>query len=329
MEYIPIDSTKHPIETGRYIISTNQINNGKAIIYNWINMRIPGSIIYGKQRMGKTKLINYIQHSIENDLEIVIPNFHIKWTSHNSKENTFFEVLLDALNHDIPFEGRAIEKRRRLTNFLLNIVEESQQNKVIFFIDDAHRLKKADYEWLMDIYNDLESYGVSLITFLIGQEEILNVLQDLKRKRAMQIIGRFMTDDYRFTGFIEKKDYEDLFIEYDDYTEFPSKSNVTFTQYYFKKQYDEGFRISNYVAEFLMALSHVQTEHNIVEFKEVPAMYVIRTIENVLKNYGSYGANISELTVQHWINAIEDSGYITANTNLYKNKMIDESYLKK
>lgn len=53
MEYIPIDSTKHPIETGRYIISTNQINNGKAIIYNWINMRIPGSIIYGKQRMEK------------------------------------------------------------------------------------------------------------------------------------------------------------------------------------------------------------------------------------------------------------------------------------
>jgi len=58
-------------------------------------------------------------------------------------------------------------------------------------------------------------------------------------------------------------------------------------------------------------------------------MYVIRSVQNVLKNYGSFGENVSELTIQHWINAIEDSGYIVANANLYKDKVIDDSYLKK
>ncbi|MFL1997227.1 ATP-binding protein [Lysinibacillus irui] len=329
MDYIPIASDKHPIETGRYIISTNQINNGKAIIYNWINMRIPGAIIYGKQSVGKTKLINYIQLMMEHDLGETIPNYHIKWTKHNSKENAFFETLLDGLNHDIPFEGRPTEKRRRLRNYLLNIVEGTQQNKIIFFIDDAHRLNKMDYEWLMDIYNDLESYGVSLITILVGHDEIIEVLQNLKRARAMQIIGRFMTDDYRFLGFIKEQEYVDLFIEYDERTKFPGDSEITFTQHYFKKQYENGFRLVKFIPEFLKALEHVQIEHNIFEFKEVPAMYVIRSVQNVLKNYGSFGENVSELTIQHWINAIEDSGYIVANANLYKDKVIDDSYLKK
>ena len=329
MTYANISSNNHPIETGRYIISTNQITNGQALISNWIKMRIPGAIIYGKQRMGKTKLINYAQHILNSNPENVIPNYHIKWTNHSSKENTFFELMLDAVNHSIPFEGRPIEKRRRLSNYLLSVVEKSNQNKIIFFIDDAHRLKKQDYEWLMDIYNDLESFGISLISFLVAQEEILYILQDLKRKKAMQIIGRFMTDDYRFTGFIEQKDFEDLLDEYDQYTEFPVNSNITFTQHYFKEQYAKGFRLKNYLPQFFIAMNHIQSNHGIVEFKEIPAMYVIRTIENILIDYGNFGEKVSEITVQHWITAIENSGYITANANLYKSKQLDESYLKK
>lgn len=319
---------KHPIETGRYIISTNQINNSKAIIYNWINMRLPGAIIYGKPRVGKTSLINYIRHTIEADFGFLIPSYHIKWTTHlSSKENTFFENMLSEVNHGIPFEGRPSEKRKRLSNFLINVVEESDQNKLIFFIDDAQRLKNNDFEWLMDIYNELDSFGISLITILVAQEEIIHTLNSFKRHKQLQIIGRFMADDYRYTGFIKKEDFEVLLKEYDTYTEFPPESNITFTQHYFSQQYDEGFRLMNSIDYFLTAFATIQDDHNILEFREIPALYVIRTVEYILKNYGTYGENLSELNVQHWLDGIENSGYIVANTNLYKDKKIDEFYL--
>lgn len=328
MKKVPLSSDKHPIETERYIIITNQLSDGKAIIYNWINMGIPGAIIYGKQRMGKTKLITYCQHMLNAETENTIPNFHIKWTDHSIKENTFFGLILDAVGHSIPFEGNPLEKRSRLTNYLLSLVEETGQNKVIFFIDDANRLKRREYEWLMDIYNALESYGVNLITFLVGQEDIIDTVQELKKRKALQIVGRFMTDDYRFTGFHKKQSFYDLFLEYDENTEFPKDSGITFTQHYFKNQYKDGFRLINYFSEFLTALDYLQSEYGIVEYKEIPAMYVIKTIENVLKSYGRFGDNVLELTVQHWIDAIENSGYVTASTSLYKDKVIDNSYLK-
>lgn len=71
--------------------------------------------------------------------------------------------------------------------------------------------------------------------------------------------------------------------------------------------------MKNYLPQFFTAMNHIQSLHEIVEFKEIPSMYLIPTIENILRDYGNFGDKVSEITVQHWITAIENSGYITAN----------------
>jgi hypothetical protein len=38
----------HPIETGRYLLLTNEIEKLFSTVKNWIDRRSPGGIIYGR-----------------------------------------------------------------------------------------------------------------------------------------------------------------------------------------------------------------------------------------------------------------------------------------
>jgi hypothetical protein len=48
----------HPIETGRYLLATNQIIRLHDNLVRWIENRAPGGIIYGRPRLGKTRAIH-------------------------------------------------------------------------------------------------------------------------------------------------------------------------------------------------------------------------------------------------------------------------------
>ncbi|MFY0742774.1 ATP-binding protein [Solibacillus silvestris] len=318
----------HPVVRRDYSACSRQIADAATLIYNWVEMAIPGAIIYGKPRMGKSRLIRFIEENFATDYEKNIPIYSIEWTTHPAKENTFFEILLYKFNHDIPFEGRPIEKRDRFRNLILTIVSESKQNKIILFIDEAHLLSSIEYKWLLDTYNDLERQGVILITFLIAEDKILNTFNKLRQKREMQIIGRFMTEAYRFTGFMQVSDFKYILKEFDYNLVFPENSELSYTKFFFKEQYEQGFRLSNYLNELIEALKYVQQKYNIVEYKEVPGMYTIRCIEEILKTHGRFGLNTSVLTTQHWINALETCGYISGSNSVDNEKLMDNSYRK-
>jgi len=52
----------HPVETGDYLIDTIAINEIAESIVNWIQLRVPGGIVYGAPRLGKTRAIKYIKN---------------------------------------------------------------------------------------------------------------------------------------------------------------------------------------------------------------------------------------------------------------------------
>lgn len=135
-----IPERKHPVETGKYLIATNEIDKLCYIVSNWIENRFPGAIIYGRPRLGKTRAISYLIKVLPEDLKENIPIFHIRCRSYrSSRENNFFEDLLTGVGHSLASEGRPSEKRERLKNFLIMTAEKSMQNKIIFFIDDAQK----------------------------------------------------------------------------------------------------------------------------------------------------------------------------------------------
>lgn len=309
--YLNIPDGKHPIETGKYLIATNEIDKLCYIVSNWIENRFPGAIIYGRPRLGKTRAISYLLKVLPDDLKENVPIFHIRCRSYkNSRENNFFEDLLTGVGHSLASEGKPNEKRERLKNYLIMAAEKSMQNKIIFFIDDAQKLNTMEYDWLMDVYNELDEHSITLTTILVGHEDLIDQRKKLIKQKQLQIIGRFMSDSYHFGGLKNLDDFKILLDEYDTGTEFPMNSSISFTRYFFNNEFGRNFLLSNYAEDIYNEFRLIQMEKGLSKEKEIPMQYAVLTIEFILKKYGVNGERLNALSKQHIRMAIMSSGYV-------------------
>jgi hypothetical protein len=202
-----VSKNTHPIETGRYLLPTNEIVRMYDKISQWIINRSPGGMIYGRPRLGKSRAITYLTYQLPNEFGDNLPIFIIKCRQYKQpSENSFFEDLLKDVGHALPFNGKANIKRDRLFRYLLEKAERSAQKRIILFINDAQRLFELQYGWLMDIYNELDSAGISMTVILVGQEELVHQRSAFIQAKKAQIIGRFMVHEYKFKGVTDIKD---------------------------------------------------------------------------------------------------------------------------
>ncbi|MGE7689831.1 AAA family ATPase [Lysinibacillus sp. NPDC097214] len=302
---------KHPVDTGKYLIATNEIDKLCYIVGNWIDNRFPGAIIHGRPRLGKTRAIKYLIKVLPKELDQNIPMFHIRCKTHkNPSEYKFFENLLEGVGHASPELGRPSEKRIRLKHFFINAAEKSKQNKIVIFIDDAQKLTAIQYDWLMDVYNELDEYGIVLTTILVGHDELIDRRKRFIKNKDFQIVGRFMSDSYQFNGVKNEEDFKILLEQYDEGTEFPVNSNVSYTHYYYRDHFENGFRLVNYAGELHGVYLELQLEKGLQENKEIPMQYITLSVEYILKTYGFFGENVQLLNKNLFKKAIINSGYI-------------------
>lgn len=85
----------HPIENGLYVIPTYQIDSACNAANNLICNSIPGGIIYGPPRFGKTYCVKYLTH----ELKETYPVFAILCQRHKiPSEAEFYREILKGLN---------------------------------------------------------------------------------------------------------------------------------------------------------------------------------------------------------------------------------------
>jgi len=310
--FIPKDS--HPIETGRYVIPTNEIFNLYTEITKWIKNRAPGGIIYGRPRLGKTRAIEYLKRIISVNYDSKLPIYTIACRQYkNPNEGVFFEDLLRDVKHALHSSGKSNIKRDRLTKFLIERTESSGTNRVIMFIDDAQRLFEIQYGWLMDIYNELDNYGISLTVILVGQEELIHQRSAFIHAKKAQIIGRFMVHEYKFTGLKNSGDIQTCLKGYDADSEYPTNSGWSFTRYYFPDSFCEGKRLESCAEDVYDAFKNLRQEvGQLKNTFEIPMQYLTLTIEYALRSFGVSGENVEWLSKSHWKDAILNSGYLEA-----------------
>ncbi len=308
--FVPLGT--HPIETGRYILETNEIKKLNIRLANWISNRASGGIIYGRPRLGKTRAIKYASLQLADQGQANLPIFNLRCRLYKSPvENTFFEDILKDMRHALFKSGKAADKRERLLNFLIEQGEKSGLQKILVFIDDAQRLVEMHYGWLMDIYNDLDQYGINLTIILVGQPEIIHLKEAFSKAKKGQIIGRFMVQEYKFNGIKTFGDIRSCLISYDD-TVYPADSDWSFTRYYFPELFADGFRLENCADDIFSIFSDLRAEAQIKKPLEIPMQYFTRIVEYVLRKYGVNGENLNKLSITQWREAILESGYIEA-----------------
>ncbi len=312
----------HPVETGKYLLATNMIFDLYRKICLWIDNRTPGAMFYGRPRLGKTKAIEYIKLILPQKFGSNIQIFHVTSRKHKTvNEDKFFSHFLNQVGHNITTQGPAYAKRERLTNYLIDKVDSSGQNKLIIFVDEAQLFTDLEYEWLMDIHNELNRFDINMTFILVGQEELKFQRTAFLEAKKSQIIGRFMVNEYQFKGAENAVDIKNCLIGY-DHAEFPINSGWSYTKYYFPEAYTAGHKLEECADELFEVYVETRREFNLMRKKfDIPMQYLKSTIENALRIFGANGDNLFWLTKSDWRVAIENSGYI--NAELYQNKLED------
>ncbi|TVY02168.1 ATP-binding protein [Cohnella terricola] len=301
----------HPIEQGHYIVPTREVLRLMESMIKIVANRMPGMIVYGRPRIGKSKAVEYALNYLPNKLGAPIPIFITNSNLYRvPSEEKFFKDILNDFHLPDPIKRKPTELRRQIVNLLMEHGEKSRLRRVILIIDEAHRLTEYHYNWLMDIYNELDRMKISMTVICIGQPELLSRRTYFLEQKKAQIIGRFMTHEHEFFGIRSKDDIRFLFKCYDQVSEYPENSGWSYTRYYFQEAFEQGDRLENSATEVFELFKEIRKEHGLSNSIEIPMEYLAYTVENAFKTYGANGEAANWLTVNHWREAIKSSGYI-------------------
>ncbi|HEX8286834.1 MAG TPA: ATP-binding protein [Pyrinomonadaceae bacterium] len=310
-----IGANVHPVERGRYIIGTREIQRLLTDLCKWIENRVPGAMIYGFQRLGKTRAIQYVRQELPVKFGDKLPILVLPCREYtNPTETTFFGDILRAAGHAFSEKGTGTAKRNRLREFLFEIVLESGQDRIVMFLDEAQKLHEQHYKWLIDLHNELDDLGVSMITILVGQPELQHQYTVFERTGKAQIIGRFMVRQFEFVGIRSASDIAVCLAGFDDMTEFPLGSGYSYTRFFFPRAYAEGWRLQKSAKDLWEAFRLVNQECLLPKRKDISMQEFCKTVENVLQNNRSKDDLFPNLSINVWKQAIIETGYATVGS---------------
>jgi type II secretory pathway predicted ATPase ExeA len=309
----PIVYDAHPVVQQSYVVPTVSIDTAFAQIMRCIKHRVPGAMLVGQSRVGKTRCVGYISQTLHETIRKVNVLTFLVEKKKQPVESAFFENLLVAVGHKEPHRGNNSIKRQRLYASLVERAVASGSNQLVVFADEAHRLEALEYEWLWDVHDRLESQHIRMITFLVGNHKLLNQRSAFRQAGETPIIARFMVEEIPFHGIRNVREAATCMAAYDA-AEFPAGSGWTYTRFFFPLAYETGMRLVKQARALSDAFDSAHKNAGFRHKLEIPMTYFTRAIEWVFENQSANDAASFVLTEAIWDEAVKMSGYVNATT---------------
>lgn len=303
----------HPIEQGHYLIPTKEVLRLMEAMSRIVSNRLPGMIIYGRPRLGKTSAVKFAIENLPTQIGSPLPILVANCNAYRvPSEEKFFLDMLNDFKFPFPAKRKPAEMRRQIVNLMLEKAEKSKQRRIILVMEEAHRLTEFHYNWLMDIYNELDREKVSMSVISVGQEELLARRTFFLENKKSQIIGRFMTHEHRFYGIRSMEDIKLALTCYDspEISAYPENSGCSYTDYFFPDAFHRGERLAKEAKNLYQIFTDVRKEYGLSTDFEIPMEYFAFTVENALKKNGVHGDQGDWINKNQWREAIRSSGYV-------------------
>ncbi len=311
----PVAIDDHPVVAQKYIVPTPSIDELYLRVKKIMRLRTPGAIIYAHPRFGKTYGIRYVTRALKEDYpRLVVITFGCQKKKTHS-EDAFFANLLDAAGHKDPLAGNITKKRFRLNERLKELADSSGLNWVVFFADEAQRLDIIEYEWLRDVHDELERRGLRMITFLVGQPQLLHQKSSFRLSKQTQIVSRFMIDEMRFRGIGSPEDMATCLAGYDQ-AYFPESTKWSYTKYFLPAAYDDGLRLVDQASALWNEFTRVHHAAGFNSQIDIPMQYFARTVEIALINSMDHDSPDFRFTPAVWAEALAESNFVASQEEL-------------
>ncbi|KML38956.1 hypothetical protein VL15_38675 [Burkholderia cepacia] len=295
--------------TGNYRIATPAIEAFYALVTKCLRYRIMGALIYGPSRIGKTRAIEYLRLLLARDLP-KITSYHAQcehkpWHA----EGPFFVNLLEAVGDHAPNAGTNSAKRMRLTLRIREAAARAGSGTVLLFCDEAQRYNENEYEWLRDVHDALDRQQIKLLTFLVGQQELLAQKTALQMAGKTQIVARLMVEELAFYGIRHVDDVATCLNGYDQ-TAYPAGSAWSFTRFYVPQAFDAGYRLVDDAGTLWHTFEAAHHRASLPGALEIPMESFARAVEIVLKDSELQDAAGYCPAPALWAHAVHQCGYV-------------------
>lgn len=302
---------QHPLSRRHYRVATAAIEEMVDLVNRCLRHRIPGALVYARPRMGKTHAIDYLAlHLGISHPDVVV--LRMSCEHHRTDyEGSFFSTLLVAAGARHPHSGTVAQKRFELLSTLREKLQARGGFVVMLLCDEAQRLSHHRLEWLRDVHDQLSQHGFRLITFLVGQPQLMKQRAEYQNRGEEQIVARFMIEHLRFKGIDSVQAASTCLASY-DLTQYPQDGGPTFTGYFYPQATACGFSLEGQSEHAWNAFVQAHAAAQLSGEVEIPMDYFTRAVEAILLEGPQWDRLGLELGPAHWARAVYESGYVAA-----------------
>jgi hypothetical protein len=311
-----IDVIEHPLLRRQYRVATAAIESFVDLVERCIRVLIPGALMYARPRMGKTYAIDYACLHLGRSRPDVL-TLRMSCEYHRTAfEGPFFNALLIAAGAPgEALKANNTDKRQALIQRLRERLAARRGYIVVLFCDEAQRQSIDAYEWLRDVHDQLAFHGIRLLTFLVGQPQLLAQKGRYQMSGDEQIVARFMIEQLEFSGIEDAADAATCLAGYDQ-TRYPEHSGPTFTEFFLPQGVAAGLRLEECGADLWNAFVRAHAEAQLPGAPEIQMDYFTRAVESLLGQGKRFDSSLLKLDEGHWMRAVEESGYVAAQRSV-------------
>ena len=301
----------HPLVRRHYRVATSAIEELVDLVEHCVRQLIPGALVHARPRMGKTRAIDYAALHLNRQRPDLLV-LRMSCEHHRTQfEGPFFNALLAAAGVRDTQPASISHKRFALARRLSEQLQLREGHIVVLFCDEAQRLSTHALEWLRDVHDQLAQQGVRLITFLVGQPQLMEHKAQYQLAGEEQIVARFMIEQLNFRGIATAEAAATCLSSY-DLTRYPEKSGPTFTQFFCPLAWHAGLRLERSAADLWNAFVQAHASAQLPGAIEIQMDYFTRAVEAVLTSAPDWDSIGLELGPAHWERAVRESGYVAA-----------------
>jgi AAA domain len=304
----PIGIATHPVARKRYRIPTPAIAAFHELVQRCVALSIPGAIVYARTRFGKTSAIVYSEWLLKQE-HPTLPVLRLR-VQHKriASEIAFFSSLLSMAAHQASSGRDPTKLRQRLTQRLLELADTAQSPNIVLFLDEAQHLTRTEFEWLRDVYDEMDEGGINLVIFFVGQPALKAKKSLFQRDGEEQIVARFMTEELHFPGLLSADDCATCLQGY-DLQEYQADSGWTHTRFFLPQAYAAGLRLAREGDALWRAFDEEHKRAQLPGALEIPMEYFARAVQAALLHSAPSDNAAFAFSAQLWEDAVTASGY--------------------
>lgn len=277
----------HPVLRREYRMHTPMLERTYAIVRERVVSRRTGVFFYGPPRLGKTTCAEEIQTLLGEEFPEVYVSLMSARSTQRPSDGHLFKLLLEGQRHVLANRSDPSVLFKNIKTDIQMKVASRNGSQFILIIDEMQLLNEVDLQQLLVFHNALALEKIKMTTIAFAQPEIIHKVNALQTKEQTQIIARFLSEPLTFEGCISVTELRALLLLYDEESEFPDNSRVSYTQFFFPEAFSYGFQLNKYANKIWSAFKKV-----VQGFPDtgLPMEHVCLTIEHLLLAHRQYDA---------------------------------------